>query len=148
MSLVETIKDDLKEAMKARDEFRKAVLRSLKSAIDKEAIDSGKELDDKAVLTVIKRAHKQRKEAATLFEQGGAEDKAKNELAEAELINTYLPAQLSNQEIQKHVDEVIEQMQASAPSDQGKVMGKLSAVLGGKADMKTVAQLVKDKLAN
>lgn len=148
MELTERIVADLKTAMKARDELGKAVLRSIKSAIDKEVIDSQKELDEQGVITVIKRAHKQRKEAAVAYTNCGENERAAAELNEAELISVYLPEQMDTAEIEKHIDEVISATGAAAPSDQGKVMGSLAGILGGRADMKEVAQLVRSKLGS
>lgn len=147
MELIDSIVADLRTAMKNRDEGRKAVLRSLKAAFDKEAIDSGKELDEKAALAVVRRAHKQRREAAEAYREGGSEDRAAAELQEAEVIGGYLPAQLDAAAVERHIDETIAAVGAAAPGDQGKVMGKLAAVLGGKADMKEVASAVRAKLA-
>ena len=140
------ISADIKEAMKARDDARKIVLKSLKAALDKERIDNGKPLDDASMLAVLRQQHKQRIEAAQIYSKHGNTTKADVENTEAKLIATYLPKQLDAEEIAKHVDVVIEQTQAQTPADTGKVMGGLAKVLTGRADMKEVAALVRTKL--
>lgn len=147
MSLQDQIAADLKEAMKARDQERKAVLRSVKAALDKEAIDTGSPLDETAEIIVIRRQHKQRKESAEIYTSGNETERAAIELAEAEVIASYLPTQLAAEELAKHIDTAIATTAATTPGDQGKVMGHLAGVLAGRADMKEVATAVRARLS-
>lgn len=146
MGLPDRIAADLKVAMKARDQERKAVLRSLKAALDKEVIDTGAQLGEPAVMAVLKRQHKQRKEAAEIYTGGNDTDRAAAELAEAKIIASYLPTQLAAEELTKHIDTAIATTRATALGDQGKVMGHLAGVLAGRADMKEVATAVRARL--
>ena len=144
-SILEKVKADLVDAMKARDETRKNVLRSLKAAIDKEMIDKGTKGEDMMV-SVIGRQKKQRIESANAYRENGDENRAKAEEAEADIIAKYLPEQLGQKEVADAINEAVSKTGASAPSDMGKVMGLLSKKLAGKTDMKEVAERVREML--
>ena len=149
MGLKETLKSDLTEAIRNSDKVVSGTIRMVLTAITNEEV-SGKEarvLTDDEIITVLSREAKKRREAAEAFEQGGRADKAAAERAEGEVIATYLPAQLSEAELNQLITETIAAVGASGPSDMGKVMGALKAKVAGKADGATVSNLVKAALA-
>ena len=148
VDLVEQINADLKQAMKARDGLRKNILKSLKAALDKESKDAGKVLGEADAIAILSSQRKQRLEAAQIYTESNQSERADVENSEAEIIAAYLPEQLGEEEIAKHIEEAIAATGASSPADMGKVMGMLSGQLAGRADLKSVSQLVKGKLAN
>ena len=147
MSLSRRIAEDMRAALKAGDKPRLAVLRMLKAAVDKERIDSGSELDEAGVQAVLRRQHKQRREAAKMLADGGAPADAERELSEAAMIEEYLPAMLGEDAIAERVEAAIASTGAAAPADMGKVMGLLKRELAGSADMRQVAEAVRRRLA-
>lgn len=147
MSLKAQILEDIKQAMKAREQAKLATLRMLSAAIKQKEVDERVDLDDAAVLAIIEKQIKQRNEAAVQFEQGGRPDSAAAEKAEAALLAAYLPAQLSDDEILVVVREVVSAVGASGPQDMGKVMGQAKPRLAGKADMGKVSALIKQTLS-
>lgn len=147
MTLKQQIQDDIKTAMKAREQAKLGVLRMLSAAIKQKEVDERIELSDSDVISIVEKQIKQRKEAATQFEQGGRVDSAQTELAEAEILSGYLPAQLSEQEVVAVIHQVVSQAGASGPADMGKVMGAVKPALAGKADMSKVSGLVKNVLS-
>ena len=147
MSLSRRIAEDLRTALKSGDRLRLAVLRMLKAAVDKERIDSGRELDEAGVLAVLRRQCKQRREAAKMLAAGGAPADAERELAEAAMIEEYLPQMLGEDAIAERVDAAIAQTGASAGTDMGKVMALLKRQLAGSADMRQVSEAVRRRLA-
>jgi len=147
-SLEEKISKDLTLALKAGDKKRRQVLSLVKAALANARIAAKKDkLSDEEVITVLAREAKSRKEAAADFRKGHAEERAKDEEAEAAIIATYLPAQMSTDEVEKKVDEVIAKLNATDIKQMGQVMGALSKELKGQADLKMVNQLVQKKLA-
>ena len=147
--LKQKLQSDLNDAIKSRNTVVAETVRMLLAAITNEEVagKEKKELSDAEVITVLTREAKKRREAAEAFEQGGRADKAAAERAEGEVIATYLPAQLSEAELNKLITETIAEVGASGPSDMGKVMGALKAKVAGKADGATVSNLVKAALA-
>ncbi len=139
---------DLRQAMKDRDELRKSVLRMVKSDLDLETKAAGESLDNAKVLAVLRRQIKQRNEAAQIYQQGNQPERASRELAEAQILQGYQPAQLNSEEIAKHVDAAIAETNSTTLADLGKVMGRLSSALEGHADMRQVASRVKAKLSS
>ncbi len=137
----------MKTAMRAKDAARLSTIRLLLAAIKQREVDERIELDDAAVLGVIEKMIKQRRESITQFEKGGRKDLADNEKAEVEVLSAYMPAQMSEAEIQKQIDSVVSETGASSAKDMGKVMAALKARLAGKADMGKVSALVKAKLS-
>ena len=133
--------------MRAKDSARLSTLRLLTAAIKQREVDERIELDDAAVLAVIEKMIKQRRESIVQFEKGGRADLADAEKAEVQLLSGYLPAQMGDAEIQKEIDAVIAASGASGAKDMGKVMGALKGKLAGKADMGKVSALVKARLA-
>lgn len=148
--LKQQIQDDLKKAMLAKDESTLSVIRMLKSAIQYYEIQkggAGYEASDEDVIDVIGKEVKKRKESIELYEKGGRNDSAEKEKNEAAILESYLPEQLSNEEIEKLIDDTISQTKAESMQDMGKVMGALMPKMKGKADSTLVSNLVREKLS-
>jgi len=137
----------MKAAMRAKDAARLSAIRLILAAIKQREVDERIELDDAAVVGVIEKMIKQRRESIAQFEKGGRADLADAEKAEVQVLSAYLPAQMSDVEIQKEIDSVISTTGAAGAKDMGKVMGALKSRLAGKADMGRVSALVKARLA-
>ncbi len=146
MSLKDRINDDLKGAMKSGDKFRTQTLRSLKSALRYAEIEVGTELDDPGLLAVIAKQAKQRRESIVEFQKGGRADLVEQESAELAILEGYLPAQLSEEEIKAKAQAVIAQLGVTDIKGMGQVMKQLMAELQGQADGKVVNQLVRQLL--
>ncbi len=142
------IQSDLVAAMKNKDELKLSVLRMLKSAMQLAQVEKGKEnaLTDDDVLVLVRRLIKQRVEAAEMYKSGGAADRAERELAEAQVLEIYQPAQLSAEDILKIVAKVAEETGAAGPKDMGKMMGKTMAAVKGQADGNRVKSAVQHYL--
>jgi len=134
-------------ARKAREEVRKAAVESVLVAVKQREVDDRKELSDAEILAIIEKLLKQRRESVASYEQGGRADLAEREKAEAAVLSTYLPQQLSDAEIEAEVTQAIAAAGAAGPQDMGKVMAGLKAKLAGRADMGKVSAAVKAKLA-
>jgi len=137
----------MKAAMRAKESARLSTIRLLLAAIKQREVDERIDLDDTAVLGVIEKMIKQRRESIAQFEKASRNDLVDAEKAEVQVLSAYLPAQLSDAEIQKHIDSVISETSASGAKDMGKVMAALKSRLAGKADMGKVSGLVKAKLS-
>jgi uncharacterized protein YqeY len=137
----------MKAAMRAKESARLSTIRLLLAAIKQREVDERIELDDAAVLGVIEKMIKQRRESISQFEKASRNDLADAEKAEVQVLAAYLPAQMSDAEIQKQIDSVISETGASGAKDMGKVMAALKARLAGKADMGKISGLVKAKLS-
>lgn len=146
MSIKDTLTNDMKEAMKAKEKDRLAVIRMVRGAIKQIEIDSKKELDDEAVIGVISKEVKMRKDSVEEFKKGGREDLVAKTEAEIAVLMPYLPQQLSEDEIRSLVRAAVEQVGASSPKDMGKVMGVLMPKVKGRADGKLVNTIVKEAL--
>jgi len=133
--------------MRAKDAARLSTVRLLLAAIKQREVDERIELDDAAVVGVIEKMIKQRRESIAQFEKAARKDLVDAEKAEVQVLSAYLPAQMSDAEIQKQIDSVISETGASGAKDMGKVMAALKSRLAGKADMGKVSSLVKTKLA-
>jgi len=142
MTLVEKINNDLHDAMRARDELHKLVLRGLLSSINYAEIAKQKKLDDSGVIEVISREIKQRRESIEAYTQGNRPDLADKEKAEMEILQQYMPAQMSHDEIVTLVQQVLQEVGAKGPADKGKVMQKLMPQVKGKADGGEVNRIV------
>ncbi|MFL0353943.1 GatB/YqeY domain-containing protein [Xanthomarina sp. GH4-25] len=149
MSLQQEVMAALKEAMKAKDQTALTALRAVKSAILLAQTESGakEDLTEEQELKILQKQVKQRKDSAAIYIEQGREDLAAPELAEAEVINQFLPEALSEAEIEKVVVMTIESVGAEGMKDMGKVMGIVSQELAGKADGKTISNIVRAKLA-
>ena len=149
MSLQKQLTDAMKTAMKAKDSLALQALRAIKSELLlAKTSGSGEELSENDEIKILQKLVKQRKESAKIFSQQGREDLAKPELEQADVIAKFLPEQLSEDEIEKVVAEVIAQTGAVSMKDMGKVMGLVNAKLAGKADGKTISTIVKQKLTS
>ncbi len=147
MNLKERLQKDLKEAMKAKDTFKRDTIRFLMSAIKQVEVDTRKELSDEDIVKIIQKSVKQREEAAAQYKEGGRDDLYEKEIKEAELLRTYLPAQLSDEELEKELKAIIEETGATSMKDMGKVMGAATKRLAGRADGKRINEVVKKLLA-
>ena len=148
MSLQEQVMNQMKIAMKSKDTVALESLRAIKSALLLEQTSGGSgELSEMDEIKLVQKLVKQRKDSASIFTEQGREDLASPELAQAAIIEQFLPEQLSEEEIEKVVVQVIEVTSATGMKDMGKVMGIVSRELGGQADGKTVAFIVKNKLS-
>ena len=146
--LSEQINQAIKAAMRAKDKVRLSTLRDIKSKIMVEATAaSGQEITDAVVLKICMKLHKQRKETYALYKGQGREDLAKEEREQAEIIETFLPKMLSEDEIRAEVVETIKSIGASGPQDMGKCMGVLTKKLAGKADGKLISSIVREALS-
>lgn len=148
MTLLEQIEVDLKDALKSRNEIKISTLRMVKADILYEDKKSSDELDEAMVLEVIMRSAKKRKEAASEFRNAGRADRADVELAELDIINTYLPKQLSGEKISLLIDKKINELGEVTQKDFGKIMGPLMKELKGTVDGSLVQELLKKKLEN
>lgn len=147
MSLKQQLTDDMKTAMKAGEKERLGVIRLINAAIKQREVDERIELDDAAVLAVLEKMVKQRKDSISQYEAAKREDLAAVERAEMAVIETYLPAKLGEAEVLAAIQAAIAQTGASGPADMGKLMGVLKPKLAGQADMGQVSALVKKALA-
>ena len=148
-SLAEQISTGIKEAMRAKDSGRLAALRDIKSKLMLEATkDGGGEVDDATTIRILSKLLKQRKETAKLYREQNRPDLAVEEESQAEVIEAYLPQQLSEEEIRTNVESIIQQTGASSMADMGKVMGMASQQLAGVADGKVISSIVRSILAN
>ncbi|MEZ5643695.1 MAG: GatB/YqeY domain-containing protein [Burkholderiaceae bacterium] len=153
MSLKDQITEDMKAAMRAKDSERLGTIRLLTAALKQKEVDERIELDDTAVIAVIDKMVKQRKDSIAAFEQGGRADLAAKEAAEMTVLQAYLPARLSGDEIAAEVNTIVADLakelgRQAGPGDMGKVMGTVKARLAGKADMGQVSAAVKAALTS
>ena len=148
MSLQAEVMTAMKEAMKAKDQVALTSLRAIKSAILNAQTETGasKELTGEQEVQMLQKLVKQRKDSAAIYAEQGREDMAIEELDQAEVIQKFLPAQLSNEEISRIVEDIIAQTGAQGMKDMGKVMGLASQEMAGRADGKTISGIVKSKL--
>ncbi len=146
MNLRETINDDIKNAMKAKDVKKRDALRLLTSAFKQIEVDERKELNDEDIIKIIQSQVKRRNDAASQFKAGNREDLMQIELDEIEIYNAYLPAQLDDEALKSALAEIISKVGATSAKDMGKVMGMASKELAGKADGKRINECVKTLL--
>ena len=148
--LYDTIMTDMKEAMKSHDKETLSTLRFLKSAIDlfkiNNKMDRTESPNDDTVIEVVSKQVKTHKESIEEFKKAGRDDLVENLLKEVQILSKYLPEQLSEDEVRSKIDEVISSVKASSIKDMGKVMKELTPLFKGKADMKLVNTIVKEKL--
>ncbi|MCL1635802.1 GatB/YqeY domain-containing protein [Luteimonas sp. SX5] len=147
MSLKQRLTDDMKAAMKSGDKDSLGVIRLINAAIKQREVDERIVLDDTAVIGVLDKMVKQRKDSVTQYEAANREDLAAVERAEIVVIERYLPAKLGEAEIGAAIDAAIAETGAAGPADMGKLMAALKPKLAGQADMGLVSALVKKKLA-
>lgn len=149
MSLQDKVMTEMKAAMRAKDANKLEALRAVKSAILLAQTDAGGKdgLNEDEELKLLQKLVKQRKESAAIYKEQGREDLAQPELDQAEVIEQFLPEQMSEEEIEKEIERIIGETGASGMQDMGKVMGVASKELAGKADGRTISTIVKKKLA-
>ena len=147
MTLKERISDDMKNAIRAKDTARLGTIRLLQAAMKQKEVDERVTLDDAAVIAIVDKLIKQRKDSVAAFVQAGRQDLADIEQAEIGVLEVYLPQRLSADEITVAVKAIVASLGASGPGDMGKVMGAVKAQLAGKADMALVSAAVKAALA-
>lgn len=147
MDLVKRVEEDLIEAMKNHEKLRLTVIREIKAGVKQAVIDQKREMNDELVIEVVSRGIKTRKESIKEFEKGNRIDLIDKTKEEISILETYLPEQLSKEEILEIIDQVFATVKPEKPSDMGKVMKEVTPLLKGKADMKEVSEIIKDKLA-
>lgn len=144
--MVEKLKQDMVEAMKAKDKEHLTTIRMIKGDLDKEHIDKKREINDDLLIEVVNRGIKQRKDSIAEFEKGGRNDLIEKTQAEIEILQSYLPAQLSEEEVSLIIDEAFQIVNPEGPRDMGKIMKEVQPKLKGRADMKKVSEIIKSKL--
>ena len=142
MSLKEKLQSDLHQAMRAKDRVRLSVIRMLRSSIGYEEIDKKRQLDDPAVLDIISRQVRQRHESIQIYKDANRQELVDKETQELQILQGYLPAQLTDDELTELAQEVIQQVGASGPQDKGRVMGRLMPQVRGKAQGGDVNRIV------
>lgn len=148
MSLEQDVMTAMKAAMKEKDQDKLRALRALKSAMMLAKTEkAGTELDETAEMKILQKELKQRKDSMATFQEQNRQDLADKEAAEIAVLETFLPEQMSEAEIKKEVQKIIEETGASSMKDMGKVMGKANQKFAGKADSKTIAETVKSLLS-
>lgn len=147
MSLKQQISEDMKNAMRAKDSARLATIRLLQAAIKQREVDERIVMDDASVIATIEKMIKQRKDSISQFEKAGRDDLVAVEAAEMTILQAYMPAQMSDAEVEAAVNAAVAATGATGPQDMGKVIGVLKGQLAGKADMGKVSGLVKAALA-
>jgi uncharacterized protein YqeY len=145
--LKQRIQDDVKAAMKAKDKARLGTLRLITAAIKQREVDERAELDDSQVLSILDKMIKQRRDSVAQYESAGRQELADQEKSEIAIIEDYLPAGLSEDEITSMIESTIQELGAAGMQAMGKVMGKLKPQMQGRADMGKVSALVKQKLS-
>ena len=147
MSMKQQLTEDMKAAMKAGEKHKLGVIRLINAAIKQREVDERIELDDTAVIAVLDKMVKQRKDSVSQYEAANREDLAEIERAEIVVIEAYLPAKMGEAEIVAAIQAAIAETGAAGPADMGKLMGALKPRLAGQADMGLVSKLVKQQLA-
>ena len=147
MSLKDQITEDMKNAMRAKETARLGAIRLLLAAIKQREVDDRIALDDVAIIATVEKMIKQRKDSISQFEKANRDDLVTIEVAEMTILQAYLPAQMSDAEVEAAVAAAVASTGATGPQDMGKVIGALKSLLAGKADMGKVSALVKAALA-
>ena len=147
MSLKERLKEDMKAALKAKDKEKLSVIRMLQALIKNAEIDKRGELTDEEIVSLLMKYAKQRRESIELYEKGGRQDLVEKERRELQIVESYLPKQMSEEEIRELVKKVIEEVGATSPKDMGKVMQAVMPKVKGRADGSVVNKIVRELLA-
>jgi len=145
--LFNKLQEEMKAAMKSGDKDKLSTIRMLISEIKKVQIDSKKELSDEEIISILQKYIKQRKEAYTQYEQAGRKDLAEKELKEIEIVQQFLPPPLSEEELIKIVEEIIQEVGASSIKDMGKVVKAVMDKVKGRAEGSLISKIVKEKLS-
>ncbi len=144
--MVEKLDKDMIEAMKSKDKDKLTVIRMVKASLKQEQIDHKKEINDDLLIDVVNRQIKMRKDSISEFEKGNRTDLIEKTQAEIDVLMNYLPEQLSSEEVNKIIDEIFAEVNPTGPKDMGKVMQQATAKLKGKADMKEVSTIIRERL--
>lgn len=144
--MVEKLEKDMIEAMKNKEKERLTVIRMVKASLKQEQIDHKKEINDDLLIDIVNKQIKMRKDSITEFEKGNRQDLIDQTQKEIDVLMNYLPEQLSKEEVEKVLDEIFEEVKPESQKDMGKVMKAASEKLKGKADMKEVSNLIKERL--
>lgn len=147
MSIRQTISDDMKTFMRAKDSARLGAIRLLQAAIKQKEVDERIELNDDQIFSVIQKMLKQRKDSIEAYQKASRQDLIDQEQLEIEVLSKYMPEPLSEEEINQYIEEAIATTGASDMKDMGKVVGILKSKLAGRADMAEVSKLVRQKLS-
>ena len=148
MTKIDDLQKEILEDMKAKDTVKLNVLKMVKGAIQLEKINNGRELNDELFIDVVVKQIKERNESIEEFKRGNRQDLVDKTQAEIDVLNTYLPEQLSEEEVDKIIDEIFDIVKPTSQKDMGAIMKEATAKLKGKADMKMVSTKIKDKLAS
>jgi hypothetical protein len=148
MGLEEQLRRDLKDAMRARDSHRKSALRMVLTGIQLAEVEAGQDLEDEDIVVLIRKEVKRREEALEMMRDAGRDDLVEDEVKEVEILQAYLPKQMSEDEIRDLAKDVIEEVGAESPSDLGRVMGAIMPRVRGKAEGRTVNRIVRELLAS
>ncbi len=146
--MYDKIKEDIVKALKEKDTLKLQTLRGIKGDVDLEHINKKVEINDELVITVLSRGIKTRKESITEFEKGNRDDLINKTNEEINLLQTYLPAQLSEEEINKVLDDAFNKVNPTSPKEMGLIMKEVTPLLKGKADMGKVSSIIKERLSN
>ena len=147
MGLEDRLVEEMKEAMKSNNKVRLSTIRMIRSAVKNKEIEVRSKLDDESIIKVIQGMVRKGEDSVAQFQAGGRVDLVEKEKQEIEILKSYLPQAMSQEEIQKIIDQSIEETQASSLKDLGKVMKSIMPKLGGKVDGKLINQLVKERLS-
>ena len=146
--MYDKIKSEIVNAMKEKDTLKLQTLRVIKGDADMEHINKKVEINDELMINVLSRGIKTRKESISEFEKGGREDLIEKTNKEIELLQTFLPKQLSSEEVEKIIDEVFKKVNPTSEKEMGLIMKEVTPLVKGKADMKEVSSIIKSKLSN
>ena len=146
MSIKQTISEDMKTLMRAKDTARLGAVRLLQASIKQKEVDERIELTDDQVLSVIQKMLKQRKDSIQAYQKANRQDLIDQEQLEIDVLTKYMPEPLSDSEVSKIIDDVIAEVNATDMKDMGKVVGVLKSQISGRADMGQVSKIVREKL--
>ena len=148
MTKIDDLQKEIMQAMKDKDTLKLNVLKMVKGAIQLEKINNGRELNDELFIDVVVKQIKERSESIEEFKKGNRDDLVEKTQAEIDILNTYLPEQLSEEEVDKIIDEIFDNVKPTSQKDMGAVMKEATSRLKGQADMKLVSTKIKEKLSN
>ncbi len=146
--MIEKLEKDMIDSLKNKEKERLTVVREIKAAMKQAQIDQKKEINEELLIEVVSKAIKTRKESIKEFEKGARQDLIDKTNFEIDVLNEYLPEQLSEEEIRKIIDETFEKVNPTSMKDMGKIMGAVTPLLKGKADMGEVSSIIKEKLSS
>ncbi len=145
--MVEKLKADMIEAMKNKEKEKLTVIRMVKAAMDLEHIDRKREINDDLLIDIVNKQIKMRRDSIIEFEKGNRQDLIEKAKEEIKILEVYLPEQLSQEEVEKVIDQIFTEVQPASQKDMGKVMKEATAKLKGKTDMKLVSEIIKNRLS-